>query len=79
MELMIIVVVLGVLTAIAQPSCRQYVAKAKRIEAKAALIQIATVQLQLADRVHGIALADTTATNYTDNGSATVGAGGQRH
>lgn len=44
MELMIVVVVLGILTTIAYPSYRQYVAKAKRNEAKAALLQIATRQ-----------------------------------
>lgn len=44
MELMIVVVIIGILTAIAYPSYRQYVAKAKRNEAKAALLQIATLQ-----------------------------------
>ena len=43
-ELMIVVVILSILTAIAYPSYRQYVAKAKRNEAKAALLQIATRQ-----------------------------------
>ncbi len=44
MELMIVVVIIGILTAIAYPSYRQYVAKAKRNEAKAALLQISTMQ-----------------------------------
>ena len=44
MELMIVVVILGILTAIAYPSYRQFVAKAKRSEAKVALLQIATMQ-----------------------------------
>ncbi len=44
MELMIVVVILGIITAIAYPSYRQYVAKAKRNEAKVALLQIATMQ-----------------------------------
>ncbi len=44
MELMIVVVVIGILTAMAYPSYRQYAAKAKRNEAKAALLQIATMQ-----------------------------------
>jgi len=44
MELMIVVVVLGILTAIAYPSYRQYVAKAKRNEAKSCLLQVATMQ-----------------------------------
>ena len=44
LELMIVVVIIGILTAIAYPSYRQYVAKAKRNEAKSALLQIATMQ-----------------------------------
>lgn len=44
MELMIVVVIVGILTAVAYPSYRQYAAKAKRNEAKAALLQIATLQ-----------------------------------
>ncbi len=44
MELMIVVVVIGILTAIAYPSYRQYVAKAKRNEAKSCLLQVATMQ-----------------------------------
>lgn len=43
-ELMIVVVVIGILTSIAYPSYRNYVAKAKRNEAKSALLQIATLQ-----------------------------------
>ena len=44
MELMIVVVILGILTAVAYPSYRQYSAKAKRNEAKSCLLQIATMQ-----------------------------------
>ena len=44
MELMIVVVVLGILTALAYPSYRQYVAKAKRNEAKSCLLQVATME-----------------------------------
>lgn len=43
-ELMVVVVIIGILTAIAYPNYRQYAAKAKRNEAKAALLQIATNQ-----------------------------------
>ena len=43
-ELMIVVVVLGILTSVAYPSYRQYAARAKRSEAKAALLQIVTMQ-----------------------------------
>jgi len=44
MELMIVVVIIGILTAIAYPNYRQYAARAKRNEARAALLQIATNQ-----------------------------------
>jgi type IV pilus assembly protein PilE len=44
MELLIVVVIVGILTAIAYPNYTQYVARAKRTEAKAALLQIATNQ-----------------------------------
>lgn len=44
MELMIVVVVVGILTTIAYPGYRQYAARAKRTEAKSALLQIATMQ-----------------------------------
>lgn len=44
MELMIVVVIIGILTAIAFPNYREFVARAKRNEAKAALLQIATNQ-----------------------------------
>lgn len=43
-ELMIVVVVLGILAAIAYPNYREYAARAKRTEARAALLQIATNQ-----------------------------------
>jgi type IV pilus assembly protein PilE len=44
LELMIVVVVLGILAAIAYPNYRDFAARAKRNEAKAALLQIATNQ-----------------------------------
>lgn len=43
-ELMIVVVVMGILAAIAYPAYSEFVARAKRNEAKAALLQIATNQ-----------------------------------
>ena len=44
MELMIVVVIVGILTAIAFPNYREFVARAKRAEAKAALLKLATSQ-----------------------------------
>ena len=44
LELMIVVVIIGLLAAIAYPNYRDFVARAKRNEAKAALLQIATNQ-----------------------------------
>ena len=41
---MIVVVIIGILAAIAFPNYRQFVARAKRTEAKAALLQVATNQ-----------------------------------
>jgi type IV pilus assembly protein PilE len=43
-ELLIVIVIVGILSAIAYPSYRQYVTRAKRIEAKSPLLQIATNQ-----------------------------------
>ena len=44
LELMIVVVIIGFLAVIAYPNYRGFVARAKRNEAKAALLQIATQQ-----------------------------------
>jgi type IV pilus assembly protein PilE len=44
LELMIVVVIIGILTAIAYPNYRDFTARAKRVEAKAALLKIATNQ-----------------------------------
>ena len=43
-ELMIVVVIIGLMAVIAYPNYREFVARAKRNEAKAALLQIATNQ-----------------------------------
>ena len=43
-ELMVVVVIIGILTAIAYPNYREFVARSKRNEARAALLQIATLQ-----------------------------------
>jgi type IV pilus assembly protein PilE len=44
MELLVVVVIVGILAALAYPNYRQFVTRAKRNEAKAALLQIATMQ-----------------------------------
>jgi type IV pilus assembly protein PilE len=44
LELMIVVVIIGIMAAIAYPNYREYAARAKRNEARAALLQIATNQ-----------------------------------
>jgi len=44
LELMVVVVILGILTAIAYPSYTQFVERAKRTEARALLLQIAVDQ-----------------------------------
>jgi len=44
LELMIVVVIIGIMATIAYPNYRQFVARAKRNEAKAALLQIAQNQ-----------------------------------
>ena len=44
LELMIVVVIIGIMAAIAYPNYRQYAARAKRTEARAALLKIAANQ-----------------------------------
>ena len=44
LELMIVVVIIGILAAVAYPNYRQYAARAKRNEAKAMLLEIAAAQ-----------------------------------
>jgi type IV pilus assembly protein PilE len=74
-ELMVVVVIIGILTAIAYPSYRGYSARAKRNEARAALLQIATNQerFYLQNNTYTTdltALGFATASNHkTDSGS----------
>ena len=80
-ELMIVVVIIGILTAIAYPNYRQYAARAKRNEAKAALLQIATNQerfyLQNNTYTQDLtALGFATTPNFTtDTGSYVINVG----
>ncbi len=68
LELMIVVVVIGILGMIALPSYRQYVTRAQRTEAKAALLQLATSQerFYLANRRYG-SIAELIAANLLTN------------
>jgi type IV pilus assembly protein PilE len=68
LELMIVVVVIGILGMIALPSYRQYVTRAQRTEAKAALLQLATSQERyyLANRTYGT-VAQLIAANLLPN------------
>jgi type IV pilus assembly protein PilE len=81
LELMIVVVIIGILAAIAYPSYRQYAARAKRNEAKAALLQIATNQerFYLQNNTYTVdmtALGFPVATNFvTDTGSYNIAIG----
>ena len=77
-ELMIVVVILGILAAVAYPNYRQYAAKAKRNEAKAALLQIATLQerFYLQNNTYTTDMTKlgfaATANNLTDSGTYLV-------
>jgi type IV pilus assembly protein PilE len=66
LELMTVVVVVGVLSMIALPSYRQYVVRAQRTEAKAALLQLATSQerFYLANRTYS---ADPEQLGFSDD------------
>lgn len=75
MELMIVVVIVSILTAVAYPNYREFVARAKRNEAKSCLLQVATLQerFYLQNNVYttdmtnlGFAAAGN---NITDSGS----------
>jgi type IV pilus assembly protein PilE len=79
LELMAVVVVIGVLSAIAIPSYRQYSMRAQRTEAKTALLQLATSQERyyLQNRAYG-SLADLALAGFTttsENGVYTLAVG----
>lgn len=76
MELMIVVVIIGILTAIAFPNYREFVARAKRSEAKAELLRIAANQekFYLQNQRFGtlVELGYATLTIKSDSGSYTL-------
>ena len=76
MELMIVVVILGILAAVAYPNYREFAARAKRTEAKALLLEIANNQerFYLNANSYGTMaqLGYATDPKVTDSGSYTV-------
>ena len=77
MELMIVVVIIGILAAVAFPNYREFAARAKRSEATAALLQIAINQ-ERAYLQNNSFTTDLTALGFstspftTDSGSYTI-------
>ena len=75
MELMIVVVVIGILVSIAFPNYREFVARAKRTEAKALLLEIAANQERFylnANRYGTLVELNYADPLVTDSGSYTV-------
>lgn len=75
LELMVVVVIIGILTAIAYPNYREFVARAKRTEAKAILLEIASNQERFylnANRFGTLVELNYADPLVTDSGSYTV-------
>ena len=75
MELMIVIVIVGILAAIAYPNYREFAARAKRTEAKAILLEIAANQERFylnANRFGTLAELGYASPLITDSGSYTV-------
>ena len=75
LELMIVVVILGILTAVAYPNYREFAARAKRTEAKALLLEIAANQERFylnANRFGTLAELGYDVPLITDSGSYTI-------
>ncbi len=74
MELMVVVVIIGVMAAIAFPNYREFAARAKRNEAKAALLLIATNQerFYLSNNCFTPNLADLGVPAVTDSGNYNI-------
>lgn len=79
LELMVVVVIIGILTAIAYPNYTAFVARAKRTEARALLLEIAINQerFYLQNNIFG-SMADLQYDDpqYTDSGAYSVTIGG---
>lgn len=73
-ELLIVVVIIGILAAIAYPNYRDYVSRSKRNEAKAALLQIATNQERwyLNNNTYTANLADVGVNPLSDTGTYAI-------
>ena len=75
LELMVVVVIIGILTAIAYPNYREFAARAKRTEAMALLLEIAAAQERFylnANRFGTLAELGYDVPLVTDSGSYTV-------
>ncbi len=75
MELMVVVVIVGILAAIAYPNYREFAARAKRTEAKALLLEIAANQERFylnANRYGTLVELGYATPLTTDSGSYTV-------
>jgi len=75
LELMIVVVIIGILTAIAYPNYREFAARAKRVEAKSLLLEIAANQERFylnANRFGTMAELGYDEPQITDSGSYSV-------
>jgi type IV pilus assembly protein PilE len=75
LELMIVVIIVGIMAAVAYPNCRDFVDRAKRNEAKALLLEIAQNQerFYLQNSTYGtLAQLGYTTPLYTDSGTYQV-------
>jgi type IV pilus assembly protein PilE len=67
-ELMIVVVIVGILAAVAMPSYRNYIVRAARVEAQTELLELASLQEKIFLNSNNYAFSVTTAYNATSAG-----------
>ena len=67
-ELMVVVVVVGILAAVALPSYRSYISRAARVEAQAELLELASLQEKIFLNSNNYAFSVTAAYNGTAAG-----------